>query len=174
MAEASAQDVGHGRRRAVALVVVVAGVLTAVGVLTAGWLLQRVTFTETTAGDGWRLLDRAPTGSDEVVLEASLDGAATVLSFSVSSATGGVRECRQPTVILDGVDRRSDRVVAELLWRERGCAGEWQLFTVELDDPGPDPFVFEWLPAPEAACAQFVVTGDAAEPLADGPPCTER
>jgi hypothetical protein len=164
----------RSRRRALMIVVGLLVVVVTVGVIAGGWLFDRVFFSEATSGDGWRLVGRAPTEVVEPILKVRQEGDSMLLSFSAFTGTAGERECRRPTVILDGVERRSDRVVVELLWRERGCAGEWQLLDIALDDVGPDPFMFEWTPVPEGRCVQFQVTALSAEPLTDGPPCESQ
>jgi hypothetical protein len=161
----------HRRRRTLVIAVGLVVIVTTVGVLAGGRLFDRIFFSETTSGDGWRLVGRAPTELVEPHLNVRAEGAAMLLSFSVFTGTGGERECPQPTVILNGIDRRFDRVVVEMLWRERGCAGEWQVLNIALDDVGPDPFLFEWIPLADGTCVQFQVTAVSAEPLTDGPPC---
>jgi hypothetical protein len=167
----SGRAMRRSRRRALTVVVGLLAVVVTVGVFAGGRLFDRMFFSETTSGDGWRLVGRARTEVVEPMLEVRQEGDAMLLTFSVFTGTAGERECRRPTVILDAVERRSDRVVVEMLWRERGCAGEWQLLDVALDDVGPDPFVFEWIPVAEGTCVQFQVTALSAEPLTDGPPC---
>lgn len=94
--------------RRLVIMALVVGLLIAVAALLGGWLFDRVLFSEAKSGDGWKLAGRSPAEVDEPTLAASLDQGELALSFSVYSGTGGNRECRQPTVILDGLDRRTN------------------------------------------------------------------
>jgi hypothetical protein len=155
------------------IVAVVVGLLVAVAAFLGGWLFDRVLFSEAKSGDGWRLVGTSPAEVDEPTLAVSLDQGELALSFSVYSGTGGDRECRQPTVILDGLDRRPDRVVARTQYRERGCKGDWELFTVAVKDAAAEPFVFEWNAFAEGQCTRYRVDGASVEPLEPASKCGE-
>ena len=63
--------------------------------------------------------------------------------------------------------------MARTLYRERGCKGDWELFTIVVKDVAAEPFVFEWNAFAEGQCIRYRVDGASVEPLDEAPKCGE-
>jgi hypothetical protein len=74
-------------------------------------------------------------------------------------------------LILEGLDRRPDRIVARTQYRERGCEGAWQRFEVAIEHDVTVPFVFEWNATAEGECTWSRVHGASVEPLESASRC---
>lgn len=139
-----------------------------------GTALDPLLFRESTSGDGWALIDKLPTAVDDPALEVSSTPDAVTVSFAVFSGTGGVQACAEPIVKLTGIDRVGDHVAARLRWRERGCAGEWLRFVVELDRDVDEPFVFEWNATAEGECMTYRVESNTVLPMDPDSACSDE
>jgi hypothetical protein len=129
-------------------------------------------FSDTKSGAGWRLVSRVAAGAETAPDVVRSTPAEVEFAFSVHESTGGQQKCTSPTVVIRDTKRTDDSATVLVQWRQRGCAGKWQRYTIAFARPSSTASLgIGWHAEVEGPCHHVLIEGPTVHAELDTPNC---